>query len=267
MFIVWGKKIVHRTVGHVADFCPICRGQRAFEIRRIGSAGHVYYISFGEGELVGFQRTCADCGTSFNADPQAYAAISNEPLPLAALAARTFPNYADVLRERLELERRVQDSPGLLSPEERRALIAQPFVLLSPMVERRFSSTRIDRNVGWTLLGAFLLFTFGSGIARAVAPDAQDASVLVLLALAVALVAWQGLGSSRRFMLREIIPPLARALRPLRPRETEMQAVLADLKQLRHKLGSKLVLSDLQEQIAREGASADTAPEGVTAGS
>ena len=267
MFIVWGKKIVYRTVGHVADFCPICRGQRAFEIRRIGSAGHVYYISLGEGELVGFERTCSDCGTALNADPQAYASVSKQAQPLPALAASTFPNYAEVLRERTELERRVQESPGLLSPEERRSLIAQPFVLLSPKVERRFSSTHIDRNVGLAILGAFLLFMFGSAAARAVAPDSADGAVLLLLALGIGVVIWQGLGASRRFMRREVIPQLARALRPLRPRETEMQAVLAELKQMRHKLGSKLVLADLQEQLARNGAPLSTGPAGATAGS
>jgi len=41
MFIVWGKKIVYRKLGFVADFCPICRGPRAFELKRVGSASHL----------------------------------------------------------------------------------------------------------------------------------------------------------------------------------------------------------------------------------
>jgi len=68
-FIVWGKKRVTRNLGYVADFCPLCREPKPFLLQRIGMAGHVYYISAGEGELVGFHRTCQTCKTAFTADP------------------------------------------------------------------------------------------------------------------------------------------------------------------------------------------------------
>lgn len=248
MFIVWGKKIVNRKLGFVGDFCPICRGPRAFELRRIGSASHVYYISFGEGELVGYERVCQDCGTALQAEPGTYASISKVCAPVPELVKQTFPTMSEALQERLALEERVQHAPALLSQEERRALIRSPFVLLSPKVEKRFSSsTHVDKEVGMSLLAALLLLMFGPALAAAVAPDSSDIAVLMSLAIGVVLVGWQMALSGRRFMRRQVVPVLARALRPLRPTEEELKTALSELKQLRNKMGTKLELSDLQQ--------------------
>ena len=61
----------------------------------------------------------------------------------------------------------------------------------------------------------------------------------------LALVIWQAWGSGRRYMRGEVVPPLARALKPLRPSVDEVDAVLAELKQGGHKIGRKLKVDDL----------------------
>ncbi|MES2947684.1 MAG: hypothetical protein V4858_03995 [Pseudomonadota bacterium] len=43
----------------------------------------------------------------------------------------------------------------------------------------------------------------------------------------------------------------ASSLRPLRPSNSELKSVLDELKQLRHKMASKLSVTDLQEHIAQ----------------
>ena len=91
MFIVWGKKTVYRKVGHVADFCPICRQARCFTLKRVGMAGHIYYLSAGQGELVGFERTCASCSTSVAAQPERYIAFAKKPASIEELKQTTFP--------------------------------------------------------------------------------------------------------------------------------------------------------------------------------
>ncbi|MOA70717.1 hypothetical protein D3C78_1998120 [compost metagenome] len=55
--------------------------------------------------------------------------------------------------------------------------------------------------------------------------------------------------SGRRFMKRQVIPVLAEYLRPLQPTEQELKSVLSELKQFRHKIGAKLKLADLQDQM------------------
>jgi hypothetical protein len=249
MFIVWGKKLVYRKVGFVADFCPICRVARPFELKRVGSAGHVYYISAGEGELVGFERHCQECKTSLRAEPTDYASVSKNELPLSELIQRTFPNLAQALKDRLALEERVQRHPESLSLEERHALIRNPFLLLSPKVEKRFAATHIDKEIGLSIVGAICLLVVGPGVAHALAPDQAELSVLLFIVLGLALVAWQITASGGRFMRREVVPVLAASLRPLRPTEPEISSVLSELKQLRHKMASKLKPADLLAQL------------------
>jgi hypothetical protein len=251
MFIVWGRKLVYRQVGHVADFCPICRAPRPFGLKRVGSAGHVYYISAGEGELVGYERTCRECGTAFQADPAVYASVSKQALPLAELAKLTFPNMDQVLRDRLALEERVRLAPALLTPQERHALIRSPFLLLSPKVEKRFASTHLDKEIGLSMAAALALLIFGGPLVHAAFPDSAELGVLISIVLGVALMVWQVAASGRRFMQRHVIPTLAMSLRPLKPTESELRAVLAELKQLKHKMATKLKLADLQLQLNR----------------
>lgn len=245
MFIFWGRKLVKRKLGYVADFCPICRTQKQFELLRVGSASHVYYISMGEGTLVGHERSCQECGTAFATDPTTYASISKILVPLPELEKRTFPNYCDVMKERLELEKMVQTNPALLSPEDRHALIRSPFLLLSPKVENRYASTHIDKEIGLSIAGAICLMVFGSSLVRTLAPDMAELSVLIFIVLGVVLVVWQIVISGRRFLKRQIVPSLAKTLDPLRPTEHEIKTVLAELSQLGHKIGKKFVLADL----------------------
>lgn len=251
MFIIWGRKLVYRKLGHVADFCPICRVPRPFALKRVGSAGHVYYISTGEGELVGYERTCQDCGTSLQTEPTAYASIAKNTAPLAELTRQTFPNLDQVLGERLALEEKVRHAPSSLSREERHALIRSPFLILSPKVEKRFASTHIDKEIGFALIGAVALLIVGPALGRVVAPDSEGAVLLTSLSMGFLMVLWQGIGAGKRFMRRQITPVLAKCLFPLRPSDEELKSVLAELKQLRHKMGSKLKLADLRAQLSK----------------
>lgn len=256
MFIVWGKKLVYRKLGHVADFCPICRKPRPFVLRRLGSAGHVYYVTVSQGELVGYERTCARCDTSFNAEPTQYAAVAPKPAPLPELARHTFPNLEQTWKERLDLERQLRRDPHALHADDRKALIRSPFFLLSPKVEKRFASTHFDKEVGFAALGALGLMVAGPAIVRKVSPDAAEMAVLVCMALGVLLVLAQMALAGGRFMRREVVPLLAQCLRPLQPTPGELQGVVAELKTLRHKMAGKLKLPDLIAQIARPDGSA-----------
>jgi len=253
MFVVWGKKFVYRKVGYVADFCPICRTPKPFELKRVGLASHVYYISAGEGELAGHERTCRECGTSFQAEPTVYASISKLPAPLTQLAKQTYPHMNEVLRDRLALEETVQRAPSSLTSEQRYALIRSPFLLLSSKVEKRFASTHVDKEIGLSMVAALGLMFIGPSLVTAVALDSAELAILIFIALGLFLVTWQILGSGRRFMKRHLVSILAKSLRPLQPTERELRTVLAELKQLRHKIATKMKLADLQAHLRSDG--------------
>ncbi|WP_457423800.1 hypothetical protein [Roseateles sp. P5_E7] len=263
MFIVWGKKIVRRKLGHVADFCPICRTTRAFKLVRVGSAGHVYYISSGEGELLGHERACTECGTTLRADPSTYASVAKARTPLPELIAQTYPSIQDALSERFALESRVAVDLHSLSVDERGALIREPFMVLSGKVEERFSTTHIDKEMALAIVAALVLLIVGPASLHGLMPGEEGSLFLIFGILGLGLVVWQGIQSGRRFMQKAVLPLLARALHPLRPTEAELDSMCSALRVHGHKLGRRMRTADLMSHLAR--CEPEVAPAGIAA--
>jgi len=65
----------------------------------------------------------------------------------------------------------------------------------------------------------------------------------------VGLIVSQLITSGRLCLLKNVVPPLARALAPLRPSEAEIKQVLQELKGHKLKPGSKLQASDVTAGI------------------
>ena len=253
MFIVWGKTIKRQKLGFVADYCGVCRDVRGFLVKRIGSASHVYYISFGEGDLVGYERICQQCSTAFEAVPDTYSGMAKESRPGSELIPETFPNYYAVYRELIERERKVRDTPSLLTSGERRARLREPFGIVAQVVQQKLASVQVDGRV-WIAVAAFfpLLWVLGALGGVFIDPDNENAMVRWMLAcsaVSLALVIWQLMGSARRYVLKHAVPPLVNALAPLRPAEEEITDILQELKQRKFKLGSKLEAADITQAI------------------
>ncbi|MBC3876035.1 hypothetical protein [Undibacterium flavidum] len=249
MFIVWGKKHVYRKIGFVADFCPMCRSIKGFLLRRVGLAGHIYYISVGEGDLIGYERTCENCQTTFNADANKYASFCKKTTSLNDLQRQTYPALTTDIAERLELEEKIRNTPNLFSRSERQDLIFLPFALLAPKVERQYANIQIDKETGFSMLGVIIFFMIIPGFVQNNFPQYAEESLLFFVALSVILLAWQFLTAGRRFMRKQIIPVLARALVPLRPTEAEIRLTLEDMKKQKQKIGVKLKINDLMEHL------------------
>jgi hypothetical protein len=245
MFIIWGTKAVYRKVGYAADFCSICRQVRPFLVRRIAMARHIYYLSTGEGKLVGFDRTCEQCMTSFPAEPQTYKTILKSYTSLVPLKNETFPNFSDVMGKRLEIEQLISDSPAHLSADDRMTLIKEPFMLLAPKVEQLYESTQIDKEVGISLIIGILIFALGASLSSFVTPEYSWQLILASFVIGVSLIIWSMSTSSTRHLKRKIAPVIAKCLRPLNPSQTELSEVLIELKSYGYKIGTKLTASDI----------------------
>lgn len=250
--IIWGTKRVVKKLGYAADFCPLCRDVRTFKVHRVGMAGHVYYLSFGQGELAGFTRTCTVCGTEMPATPDQYASISKEALPPEQLVPITFPTLATAHKERLAVEKALRSSFSQVSAADRRALLREPFILLSPRVEARFASIHLDWPTGLTLLVAVLALIFVPGPVSAALPEYASEIIFACIAAAVIAVGVQVYLSSERFMRKQVLPILAPALRPLKPTREELEQVLKDMKALGRRIGRKLKLASLLEVLQGE---------------
>ena len=250
MIFIWGKKHTYKKLGFVADFCPICRTVTTFRLDRVGLAGHVYYISFGKGELVGYTKTCMECKTALNGNPDLYREISKQPLALAQLLQSTFPNLQTHHAERLALEQAIRHSPASIPAETRYALLKEPFVLLNPVIEKRYSSTQIDKYTALTFLAAAGLVPLVTSLGEKIAPTHQEEVILGYMLAGLVAVAIQGFLQNTRFFEEEIFPVLLTTLKPLKPTAEEITAVMGEMKKADTKIGKKLKLPLLLDHLA-----------------
>ncbi|NHZ65048.1 hypothetical protein [Massilia genomosp. 1] len=246
MVIISGRKNVYRKLGYVADFCPICRSAQAFLVRRIGRASHVYFISVGKGELAGFERICQSCLTPLKTESTTYKQILKETAPLPELQASTFPNLEQVWQEELALEARISNALAYFPPTERSELILKPFLLLAPTVERCYNSVVMDKQAGYTILGSVLATVAGWAAAGALFPGSGYKVGIGIFAIGYALSLWQILAAKTRRVTREVVPAIAKGLRPLAPTDSELQAAFAAVYDAGYMMGSKLKLPELQ---------------------
>lgn len=251
MFFAWGRKHVYKKMGFVADFCPLCREVRSFQLDRIGLVGHVYYISLGKGELLGYARTCMNCKTVLNGNLDLYREVSKKLVEQGELQRTTFPNLHSHHSERLALEQSIKHSPGEVPNDTRHAILKEPFFLLNPSVEKRFSTTQIDGYTALTLLAVLVCMPFIFALGKQFSPAYQDEIVLGTLLAGVVAVSVQGFLQTGRYFESKIFPVLVPALKPLKPTKEEITSVISELKKAETKFGKKLKSASLLEHLQK----------------
>ncbi len=240
MFIVWGKRVIRKKVGYVADFCPMCREAQTFLLREVRTYSHIYYIPTSASALLGYERVCQVCELALHGAPKQYVAMSKKPGHVTEIMDRSFPGFHEVYGERLKIEESLRMSPDDLSQEMRRALIQQPFLVLSPMVEARCRATPIDWVIGASFAGAFALMLVTVQLTEWLPENYHMASFVTGGALGMGLIIWAFATALRRFVGRKIAPRAAKTLKPLRPTEAEIASTLAELKRMGHRIGGVL---------------------------
>ncbi|CAK8717864.1 MAG: hypothetical protein CDV28_11129 [Candidatus Electronema aureum] len=252
--IIWGTKRVEKKVGYVADFCPICRTAKSHHVRKISMVPHFYYVGLGAGKMVGFLARCMDCGLERYIDTADYVEmIKTEPVSIEELIRATYPSLRTVYKERLELEETLRRSPFKLDSKMRRSLIRNVFDVLSPSVEEVFANgTPIDAGSGLCMcVTVLVLFAFVA--VGAAHPDQKLAVYALGILTAISMVATvvSLATSTRGHMAKMLSPLLVRSLRPLRPKQEELEAVLSQLKTMDLRIGKKLkaqwIMDSLEE--------------------
>ena len=245
MFIVWGTKIKRKVLGRVADFCPICHKARAHVLRRIGEASHVYYISFGQGTLLGHETECETCHVRRETEEQQYAAISRDKFgDVNALLAETHPDFERYFAERLAREAKL--AAGTLSDEEREEMLWEPFVLIGSMLEANRAepeSSPLARKIGWTTLAVGAVLVAAAIYRPRPTPETYENFLVALAAvLAIGLVASFALMFFRSpwFMKHRVRPMLVRALLPLKPTLAELEETIDSCRQSELRIGKKI---------------------------
>jgi FimV-like protein len=247
---IWGEKEVRRRLGYVADFCPLCRDLRAFEVNRLGIAGHIYYITFVEGRLAGYRMTCQVCRTEFQCEPETYATLARESAPPLRLAATTFPGWRRKRAPELAVERMLADPFAKIPAQRRLELIRAPFTKLGPRVEKRFGETfTMDGVTAATAIAVLAAIYLASIWRTGTAYEYRDEVLAGVFAGALIAMIAQFLLAKGRYFRREIFPILVPALKPIKPTREELEAVVQDLRTLRMMIARKIDVAALAAAV------------------
>ena len=251
MLLVWGRKWYTRKLGFVADFCEICRRPQPFTLERRSLIGHFWYLPMGTTHSVHHRGRCTRCASEMGTELLRYTQVARKKAPSTReLLASTLANHEEALQQRLHVERVVRDNVAALSPAWRRDLLLRPFVTLSPMVERRFASMRVDAWIGAALASILVLPALGHAVCAWLSPDNDELGGLVGLGASVTLIVWAAIGAQRRWIRQFVAPRLVDSLAPLRASDAEIEGILAELRANKHKLGKSLRLADLRNERA-----------------
>lgn len=240
MIFVWGQKRVYTHAGYVADFCPVCHATRAFSVQRIGLAWHLWYITVSKGELAGYQRTCCDCGVVLPVEPAHYPQLSAEQLPLVQLEQTTNPHLSIRHADALAAAARLREAPQLLDEAERRRQLDAALRLQADALDEYEAATRLDREVWWSIGGAFAFCAVVLMALRQHAPQNMDTGFIIAFFLSLGAVAWQLSQMGERYLRRDLLPKLARSLSPLQPRPAEIDEALDRLRAQGRKLAQRI---------------------------
>lgn len=231
MIIIWGRKIQTKFVGRKPGYCPLCRMLRPFRVEEVVSVGHLYYIPLGSRRTEAVVRVCEQCRQKYDADDHDYSmCVRDRRASLEELLESAPAGLGPRDAVRLEMEERVRAKR--LTPEERRALVGEPFHLVASDVEVRRSTNHID-TVSGTLLALTAALTIGWIILAGTPPVSgwftSDQSIMIGLGIFAVtgismLIAM--MGDTRRYCRRVALPKLARALQPLDPSDAEIEAAL-----------------------------------------
>jgi hypothetical protein len=114
MHIIAGMKQVEQVRGMVADFCPICREVRAFQLIRIGLVSHIYYVSSGAGTLAGYVIRCNECGLRLKTDSDRYAVTEKDSrVGIEALGVTRFRSCGKFMRRDWKWKHESNKTPSL----------------------------------------------------------------------------------------------------------------------------------------------------------
>jgi hypothetical protein len=257
MTVIWGKKKVERKLGFVAEFCPICRTPRKFEVSRVGIASHIYFISVGEGNLAGHVGCCQQCGTIIPVDAGKYETFKEESnIALEALVQNTFPNLYNAYAERLDIEERLKKREPVSLPN-REVWLMEPFEYLIPDVEARFTNTKLDKesNIGCVVTVLLLMFLCGGFIVFENSALIRDSLIIGMGLVAIIGLIYtivQIMLAPNRYMERNIIPRLSQALSVLNPGKQEIERCLSTLKIKGFRIGKKIKTEKLLECIRQQ---------------
>jgi hypothetical protein len=253
MVIVWGTKIKTYNMGLVADYCPICREPKAFQLKEYCEAGHLYYISLTHGKPFKYTVVCETCGVERapSTGLTTKALKTNRNLSIDDLIMKTFPDLEQKKRKIIERNERLKNDPQSFTPDERVKLIQEPFVVMATGVSEQQEGSSHRQTHPMTLLGGVATIAFIVAALVFFAKWADRNATIHLVGAIVSLAGAAGTGvvafmGERMGIRKRYYPMLIRAYLPLKPSLQELREGIGSFPS---KLAKKVKADQLFEEM------------------
>ena len=139
IIIHWKEQERVISLGYAADFCPVCRQIRTFEISEIRMATHLWFIPVERGTFLRHQQACVHCRVMQNSHRGRFARFERSPRkPLEDLIAETNPNLRASKAERLAVEEKIAAGGEGIDAGTRTQLLLEPFAIAEPHFDSGF---------------------------------------------------------------------------------------------------------------------------------
>lgn len=137
ILVLWGKREREKHLGYAADFCHLCRKIRAFAIKRVRLAGHIYFIPVERGTFLEHRQTCITCQTTRECHPGTYVHLSSSlEDSVERLIEKTYPSVGELYKDRIEFENQVMAGASPLHAKMRMETLMDAFCLASAHFEK-----------------------------------------------------------------------------------------------------------------------------------
>lgn len=257
MLIIWGTKRVEKTLGWVAEYCPVCDEACACRLVALKMVSHIYYIPLGRGKNAGHVCRCGNCKNVFPVDEMKYADISRKrPASIEELVDQTHPELVEKMAKTLDMRDRVASGEG--SEAERQALLFHPFDSIAVPVAKRGEHLNVDTTSALWLIGTIVLPLVALMICDSLPASWMHPDTGITVAVSVLVLTAICLGVSialdtKRYARKQFRRMIVQRLAPLNPSLTELEQTLKTLKQNAGTriIGKAFKPSKLYEQITR----------------
>lgn len=256
--VVSGTKTVRKTVGRVADFCPICRDVKAFDLVHIGRAAHVYGVALGDGDTLNYEVRCLTCDVHFTSHARNYRQVSTNPQDsdddVVSTCGRSRPEQ---LQKDLDETEKLR--AGTLSVEERKTMMDATFEFLNEHARhRKLQVGAQEKDNGGCITSlmifcsAFLIWHGWNRLEPGREIDLTAGTLYIFLPLIVSGIVytlWQISGDTKRYIHSNLLPKLGCALKPFSPTADEIRELLKRYRKRKFTLARNLTEADIERAL------------------
>ncbi|MGH7144148.1 MAG: hypothetical protein ACREJ2_08400 [Planctomycetota bacterium] len=269
LIIRFGRRIVTRTHGWTALFCPYCRDLVAAKVVERFSQLHISVIPLGAGRPLGYLADCPECGAHFAPDRDLVKKAVQEPMPdFVAFCLKTRPDREGRLQRRLAMERKLRTDRKSLSEGEEAVLGIEPFTSADPLLADNKTADGVA-TLGCISLATglvvvpFICWEFASvlkSLSHGLLWACSIGSAILGLIVGIAL-----LRAARRMNRTTLAKRLiVRALQPLNPTQEQLIIWMAVARKQGSQGGALITGADLHARLQAAGDAIRTGGPGGT---